>query len=394
MKFTAPLILAAAVSAAPQIVKRQEVSSAASSVVSSAASEGASSAASSIAASVSSALGTGTVSASAAAPTSSAPADFATGLIAALNNRQATVLATLVEPLAPQLGPVLQSGEWTLLAPGNEYLEAAVAAGFDTSNTTALVELLSYHLVPGSYSAASLAAVGANTVAATYLQDSMLGPNYTNQAVAFSVNEFGTTELIGQNISVLANATYENILIMLIDGVLTIPGDVTATLGSDVGANATTLLSVVADNFPDLATALQTTQGITVFAPSNEALAPLAETILALAGSDPTTVSNIISGHVLPQVVYSPNITDGLTATSLAGSDLVLTVTDGNVFVAGGGSQPVQVIRTDYIAANGVVHVIDGILADLSGLSAGGAASSGASSAAAPSASASASASA
>jgi len=346
MKITAFSLIAAAslVSASP-VFKRQDASSTVASVAESASSA------------VESAVESATSSAaSAAAPSgSAAPSDFGAGLLAALRDRQATTLATLLEPLADQLVPTLSEGEWTIFAPGNEYL-AEVPESI-TSDQALLARVLQYHIASGIYPVDELME-NMTEVATTLASADMLGDNYTTLPLPFVKNQFGTTELIGQNATVLANSTYENILIKLIDGVLTIPADV-PTVASANGAEV--LVNTLTQLLPDVANTLASTAGITLFAPNDEAVSAVADTLTSLPADQ---ITPAIQQHVLPGVYYSPNISDGLSLPTLAGNQMMFTVNETGVFVMV-GEAGAQVVDTDYQASNGVVHYLDRVLVSL-----------------------------
>jgi uncharacterized surface protein with fasciclin (FAS1) repeats len=93
------------------------------------------------------------------------------------------------------------------------------------------------------------------------------------------------------------------ILIKLIDNVLTIPPPIPGVLAG--AASSSALVSVVSSIAPDLVSALNTTAGLTVFAPTDEAVAAAQDAITQVAGTDPAAVTSVIQGHVLNQVVYS-----------------------------------------------------------------------------------------
>lgn len=244
------------------------------------------------------------------------------------------------------------SGEWTIFAPGNEYL-----AQVDTSNMTALANILQYHVVAGSYPVSALQ-TNVSNIAPTLVGTTRYGDNTTQLPVAFVQNQFGTTQIIGQNASVLANSTYQNILIKLIDGVLIPPRDDVAAV---MQLRAPVLTNALTQLLPDVVSTLQSANGVTVFAPNDAATSAVASVLTSLAGSDPTAVSNAVQGHVLPSVVYSTNITDGLSANSLAGTALTFATNATGVFVTGNGVTA-QVVATDYLGSNGVVHLIDRVL--------------------------------
>jgi uncharacterized surface protein with fasciclin (FAS1) repeats len=116
----------------------------------------------------------------------------------------------------------------------------------------------------------------------------------------------------------------------------------------------------------DLVDTLSTTNDITLFAPTNDAFA-------ALAKAAPDVVSNLqteewqdhledlLFYHVLPDVIRSSAITNGLSATTLNTEDIDFTVSNGNgggIFVNDGA----EVVAADVDAKNGVIHVIDNVL--------------------------------
>jgi uncharacterized surface protein with fasciclin (FAS1) repeats len=104
-------------------------------------------------------------------------------------------------------GPILQNGQWTLFAPSDEAL-----ASVDASNATALAQILMYHVAYGQYPVEAIP-TNTSTIASTLLQGApnVNLPNNGPQALPFTKNQFGTTVLIGQNATVLANSTYSNV---------------------------------------------------------------------------------------------------------------------------------------------------------------------------------------
>tara|TARA_B100001287_G_scaffold254379_1_gene237768 strand:- start:902 stop:2452 length:1551 start_codon:yes stop_codon:yes gene_type:complete len=106
---------------------------------------------------------------------------------------------------------------------------------------------------------------------------------------------------------------------------------------------------------------LQTTQGVTVFAPTDEAFTNIATALgtdinglLALPN-----LTDILTYHVLSSVVPSSAVTNGLIAQPLSTTNTVkMTVTSsGEVFV-----NQAQVTSIDLTADNGVVHVTNGVI--------------------------------
>jgi uncharacterized surface protein with fasciclin (FAS1) repeats len=148
-------------------------------------------------------------------------------------------------------------------------------------------------LLPGTYSAAAL---GVNT---TTIPETSI-----NEALVFYRDQYLTTQVVGgQNATILANSTYQNVLIKLSDNALHLPTNVSATWSTQEPDSQ--LLTTLASVLPSFVTALDTTSQLTVFAPSNQAIANVESSLAALA-SNTTELQQVIEGHILNgTVVYS-----------------------------------------------------------------------------------------
>lgn len=111
-----------------------------------------------------------------------------------------------------------------------------------------------------------------------------------------------------------------------------------------------------------LADALATTQGLTVFAPTDEAFAKLpagtVDTLLKPENKDQLVA--ILSYHVLPRVLMSKQLPGGPihVRTLKASGDRTLAIAKG----AGVTVDKANVISADIKADNGVIHVIDTVM--------------------------------
>ncbi|MAQ81865.1 fasciclin domain-containing protein [Psychromarinibacter halotolerans] len=96
----------------------------------------------------------------------------------------------------------------------------------------------------------------------------------------------------------------------------------------------------------------------TVFAPTDDAFAALPEgtvdTLLMPENKDQLT--EILTYHVVPGAVMSGDLSDGMTATTVQGSDVTIS-TEGGVMV-----NDANVVTPDIEASNGVIHVIDAVI--------------------------------
>lgn len=115
---------------------------------------------------------------------------------------------------------------------------------------------------------------------------------------------------------------------------------------------------VAAVQAADLVDTLKGEGPFTVFAPTDEAFAALpagtVENLLKPENKDKLTA--VLTYHVVPGKVMSGDLSDGMTATTVQGSDVTIGTTDG-VSVDGA-----KVVQADIEASNGVIHVIDSVI--------------------------------
>ncbi len=97
----------------------------------------------------------------------------------------------------------------------------------------------------------------------------------------------------------------------------------------------------------------------TVFAPTNEAfdaalaaLGVTAEELLA----DPN-LAQILTYHVVPGMILSTDLQPEQTVATVEGSDVTITVGADGATV-----NDANIVATDIVASNGVIHVIDAVL--------------------------------
>jgi len=105
----------------------------------------------------------------------------------------------------------------------------------------------------------------------------------------------------------------------------------------------------------NLADAVDTMMDATFFVPDNSAFQAIGS---ALATSSPQELARILQYHVVNGTVgYSSMLTNGSTLTTLDGIPVTITIQDGEIFV-----NSARVVTQDVLVANGVMHVIDGVL--------------------------------
>ena len=96
----------------------------------------------------------------------------------------------------------------------------------------------------------------------------------------------------------------------------------------------------------------------TIFAPTNEAFAALPEGTLdeLLKPENKEKLVAILTYHVIPGKVMAVDVVNLNSATTVYGQDVTITTGDG-VKV-----DDASVIRTDILAKNGVIHIIDKVI--------------------------------
>ena len=126
--------------------------------------------------------------------------------------------------------------------------------------------------------------------------------------------------------------------------------------------------AVAAGNFKTLAAALKaaglvdTLRGngpFTVFAPTDEAFAKLpAGTIESLLKPEnKAKLVAILTYHVLPGKLLAKDVVKLSEAKTVQGSSVKIAVKDGKVKV-----DDANVVKTDILCGNGVIHVIDAVM--------------------------------
>jgi uncharacterized surface protein with fasciclin (FAS1) repeats len=123
--------------------------------------------------------------------------------------------------------------------------------------------------------------------------------------------------------------------------------------------------AVAAGSFKTLATALtaaglvDTLKGegpFTVFAPTDDAFAKVPKDTLDKLLADKAALTKVLTYHVAPGKVLAADVKAGPVMT-VEGSNATITVDGGTVKI-----DDANVVQTDVMASNGVIHVIDSVL--------------------------------
>merc|ERR1712079_11909 len=143
-------------------------------------------------------------------------------------------------------------------------------------------------------------------------------------------------------------------VVHVVDSVLPTVGaddNIAAVLTKD-GRFGTLLAAVGAAG---LAEAVSTTDGLTVFAPTDDAFAKLPE------GTVEALLADILKRHVVPQPVFAAAISSNSFKTLNENEALGTKISD-SVVKAFTSKGEAQVVDADIVATNGVVHAIDSVI--------------------------------
>jgi transforming growth factor-beta-induced protein len=275
----------------------------------------------------------------------------------------ALVAASTKAGLVPALSA--SSSNLTVFAPTDAAFTAlATTLGFASATEMVnaldgptLAKILQYHVLPAKKTAADIASGGA-TLSTLY--------NFEGSASTLGVSTTGgvklTDEVLTQATVTTADVPASNGVIHVIDKVLVPPGVLNIVQMAKLNPTFSVLVeAVVAAN---LATTLSSPGPLTVFAPTDTAFAAaLGELTLTKAQllASPG-LADILKYHVVSGNVRAANVValpKPASVTTVQGGAFTvgttLAITDGQARVA-------NLVATDVIASNGVIHVIDKVL--------------------------------
>ncbi len=278
-----------------------------------------------------------------------APADAAHGrtdkdLVAtavAAGNFKTLVAAVKAADL---VGTLQGKGPFTVFAPTDEAFAklgtATITDLLKPENKAKLTAILTYHVVAADLPAAKVVAMKElNTV--------------QGSGLAVNAGKDGVT--IGNAKVVATDVTASNGTIHVIDSVLLPPDNLVAT-AAKAGKFQTLLTAATAAGLADT---LANGGPFTIFAPTDDAFAKLGKDTIAdlLKPENKEKLAGILKFHVVAGRVKAADVVTLKSAKTLQGSEVPIEVRDGKVMVQGA-----NVVATDVIAGNGVIHVIDSVI--------------------------------
>lgn len=251
------------------------------------------------------------------------------------------------------VGALKGDGPLTVFAPTDDAFAALPEGTVDAllQDPEALAAILTYHVVAGEVRAAQVV---------------NLSNAETLNGASVTITVTGDGQVMIDNATVIAtDIEASNGIIHAIDAVI-IPGaDQVSGKRSNEGRIPIYALANKA-GLKTLATAIRaaglqrtlTVEGpFTVFAPTDEAFATLPAAALDALLQDPAALTNILLYHVVSGVVKAEDVVNLTEATMLNGQTVSIAVNGDMVMI-----NDANVIATDIMAKNGVVHLIDAVL--------------------------------
>jgi len=228
-------------------------------------------------------------------------------------------------------------GPFTVFAPTNAAFDALPDGVLESllGDPEGLAQVLTYHVVAGRVMAADL-------------QEGQLVTTVQGEEIRITLA--GGARVNGVDITA-TDVEAANGVIHIIDAVLLPPQDIVDTA---VGAGFSTLAAAV--EAAALVDVLKGDGPFTVFAPTNAAFDALPDGVLEALLDDPAALGEILTYHVVPGRIFSSDLEDGATVTTVEGRTVTISLNGG------ARVNDANIVATDVLATNGVIHVIDAVL--------------------------------
>lgn len=233
-------------------------------------------------------------------------------------------------------------GPFTIFAPTDAAFEALGEETLASLSNEELAKILQFHVVEGAITSGDLASTQDVT---TLLGEEILvstggGVTVNNRAGVVAADFMASNGVIHAIDQVLLPKDFRDANIV----------DVAEDLGS-----FTTLAGALTN--VGLETTFQFTGDYTVFAPTDDAFAALPEGLLAGLTTDQLT--EVLSYHVLPDVIPSSAITENINVETLNGDPVFIEIDSESNLLLNNGA---EVVTADVEASNGIIHAINKVI--------------------------------
>lgn len=259
--------------------------------------------------------------------------------IAATDARFSTLVAAL--EAADLVETLSGDGPFTVFAPTDEAFAHLPDGTVEAllADPDALSNILTYHVVAGRV-------VASEVMGLTHATTVQGQPIVVGTSGGVSVNQARVTQ---------TDITGSNGVIHVIDTVLLPPGQNIVEVAIEAGSFQTLVAAVQAAGLADT---LSGGGPFTVFAPTDEAFAKLPDGTVEALLADPEALADILMYHVVAGRVFSGDVVQISRADTSQGTAINVSSNMDGVVLNGGSN----VVATDILATNGVIHVIDTVL--------------------------------
>jgi len=233
-------------------------------------------------------------------------------------------------------------GPFTVFAPTDDAFaklpKGTLESLLKPESKKALTDILTYHVAAGSL-------LAADVVKMTLID--------TVNGIPVKVKVDGSKVFINEAQVVITDIKTSNGVIHVIDSVILPPKDIVDTAVAD-GRFKTLATALTAAGLVDT---LKGKGPFTVFAPTDEAFAKLPAGTLNALLADKAKLSAILTYHVVSGRVMAADVVKLTSANTVNGKPVTIKVDGGKVYI-----NDAQVIITDILTSNGVIHVIDKVI--------------------------------
>lgn len=267
----------------------------------------------------------------------------------ALSNKDFSTLVTALKA-AGLVETLSGKGPFTVFAPTNEAFnklpKETLQSLLKPENKEQLASILTYHVVPSKVMSSEVVKVNtAKTV--------------QGQTIDIKVAD-GKVRLNGSSNVIKTDIVASNGVIHVIDSVILPTATTPKTVVEIAMGDKSFSTLVAAVKAAGLAETLMGDGPFTVFAPTNEAFAKLPKETLEslLKPENKEKLKSILLYHVVPGRVVASDVVDLKAAKSAQGQSIEIATANGKVSL----NQSSNVIKTDIVGSNGVIHVIDTVI--------------------------------
>ncbi|KAG9248650.1 FAS1 domain-containing protein [Calycina marina] len=243
-----------------------------------------------------------------------------------------------------------------ILAPSDDAFNkipyTSLNEAFQNNDETVITNILEYHILQGQRMAADLIP-GTPVFIATLLTD----PSYTNVTggqMVGNVKQAGDVVVLtsgqgSRSTVVIKDLSFTGGVVQVIDSLLVPPTGFpeTAQAFNFTSYEGATYATNKTDN-------ITYTKDLTLLVPQNQAFLALGPAISSMTSDQ---LAQVVDYSIIPELLYSTSLTNGSHFKTLQGGNITILHVGNNMYI-----NSAQVLTTDILIANGVIHVIDNVL--------------------------------